>query len=133
MKGFIDILIENGYKGYPNNHTDVPCKDPYFYSTYNPIIQIFKKDPKDDWGIVWGLSDSKPPTLIHPRPKISVTDANGKYIANEVKAEAMQVCLDNVDNQVIFDIITGAKKVREGFSFEFVVDGQKVKDITKYQ
>ena len=129
MKGLIDILLDNGYKGYPNNHTDVPCKDPYQYSSYNPVMQIFKKDPKEDWGIVWGISDSKPPTLVHPRPKITVMDINGKLICSEVKADAMHICLDNVDNQLIFDAITGVKDI----NFEFVVNGYSVKDVTKYQ
>ena len=128
---FINVLLSNGYIAYENSK---PSIFPYTYSTYNTSQYFVKGEFKKEGGIRFGLREiNKPPTLIHPRPKISVFDVDGKCIAYEMQDDAMNICLDNENNQLILDVITGVKKVQKDFRFKFEIDKhQQVKNITEW-
>ena len=128
---FVDVLLANGYCAYENGK---PSNFPHSYSTYNTSQYFVKGEFKKEGGIRFGMREiNKPPTLIYPRPRIFVFDADGKCVLYNVQDDAMNICLDNEDNQVILDVITGVKSVREGFAFEFQINKNHIKNITTWE
>lgn len=142
---FIDVLLANGYRAYHISNKNTPAKNPYHYTSAQPIDYDkgcmryhFYKDNEvgqKEKAICFGLNQrDKPPALVYPRPWVAVVDSNGNGVTCTPHDDAMIICLDNEDNQLILDVITGKKKVREGFVFEFIIDKhQQVKNITKWE
>jgi hypothetical protein len=141
---FIETLLNNGYKAY--HITDnMPAKNPYHYTSAQPMYKNkgcmryhFYKDTEvgqKEKAICFGLNQrDKPPVLVYPRPRVAVVDSNGNGVTGTPYDDAMIICLDNVDNQLILDIITGIKKVGKDFLFKFEIDKhQQVKDITIWE
>lgn len=95
-KHFTKYLIEDlGFKTYrkvQGSYVENNIND--FSTLQNGGIDV--RYVKDDIEIIWGLHEmNKPPTLISPRPNITVeTKKDGKIIKiNQLRDDAMNICL----------------------------------------
>ncbi len=101
-KNLISYLLEIGYEKFDYS----PSKGYYKssrkgdYSSMGKIADYFVKDDNFENVIIWGLHEAgKPPTLIYPRPNITVIknkrekDTLISRIHTEVWDDSMNTCL----------------------------------------
>lgn len=98
MQKFINYLVKEGFEiKHKQKSVD--------FSTMGDIRKYYEKG---DIKIIIGLHEAgKPPTLIHPRPKIRVrkTNENSEYrytMFNQGFDDAMNICLRNETPEKIF-------------------------------
>ena len=107
LKNRNDLIFLKGNK-YSENSMYLYPKPKNEISTMlvGGIYVIYMKDNNYKNRIIWGLNEAKkPPTLIHPRPKINVkTYKDNKLInrINELCDDAMNECLRNETPEDIF-------------------------------
>jgi len=94
MKFLLDIIMDDGFELFQGKHLD------YSSMRKDGLDSRYKKG---DLVFIWGLNEfGKPPTLIHPRPKIisMVKDKVGYF---EYLDDVMNECLKVFPHEEIYE------------------------------
>ena len=109
MHSFERMLIDKGFKKFFYN-AKTGKNEPTDKHVISSMVNLGYIYIKGDKEICFGLSEiHKPPTLIHPRPRIRVTREIEKgghsFIAEETEVmdNSMNIVLEEEDNELILE------------------------------